>query len=127
MQTSFLILGAVPMCNIVDFGADISFGARTATVETIFGYLREHVPDHPEFRALLDQEATFEAIGGWLFGGLSPDAFRLLALLVDEMGRDLPAVAAKAGWVEEWKPTFYADAARFREKLAERIARLGTA
>ena len=112
------------MSDVVSFSKDISFPARAATIETIFDYLREHTPDHPEFQALVAQQEYFDRIGGWFFDDLSPDAFRLLKQLMDQMAEDLPAVAARANWTEERKPVFYADIERFQSKLAERIAQL---
>jgi hypothetical protein len=112
------------MSDMVSFSRDIFFPARAATIETIFGYLREHAPDHPEFRALVAQQEYFDRIGGWAFDDLSPDALRLLGRLMEEMAEDLPAAAAKANWNEGRKPLFYADVERFRSKLASRIAQL---
>lgn len=112
------------MSDVVSFGGDIDCKARAATLETIFDQLARCAPDHAEFRELLAQREIFDAIGGWFFDALSPDALDLLMRIVDEMNVDLPAVAARANWVEDRRPIFYADVARFRAALADRIARL---
>ena len=113
------------MSDVVSFSDGIFFPAQASTVETIFGYLIEHAPDHSEFQQLVARQQSFDYMGGWFFDDLSPDAFRLLARLVDEMAKDLPTAAAKGNWKEERKPIFYADIERFRAKLAERLAQLG--
>lgn len=110
------------MSDVVTFSKNISFSVREATLRTIFNYLREHAPDHSEFRALVDQQEYFDRIGGWFFDDLSPNALRLLEQLMDKMAEDLPAAAAH--WNEGRKPIFYADIERFRSKLAERIAQI---
>jgi hypothetical protein len=110
------------MSDTVSFSEGNPFPARSATLRTIFDYLRERELDHPEFRALVARQDYFDAIGGWFFSDLSPDALRLLARRMDQMAEDLPAVAAH--WNEEWRPVFYTDVERFRSKLAERIAQL---
>jgi hypothetical protein len=112
------------MSDVVSSGDGISCPARAATVETILGYIGEHAPDHAEFRALVSKHDYFDAIGGWFFGELSPDALRLLGRLVEEMARDLPGTAARANWNDERKPIFYADVERSRGKLADRISQL---
>src|SRR5688572_17858376 len=100
------------MSDIVILSEDISFSALAATIDTTFDYLRAHAPDHPEFQALLARQRYFDAIGGWFFDDLSPDALRLLGQLLDQMAGDHPAAAAH--WNEEWKPRFHADIERFR-------------
>jgi hypothetical protein len=112
------------MSDVVSFGNNIFFPARAATVDTIFAYLRQHAPDHPEFQQLLDRAKEFDYVGGWSFESLSADALRILQRMVDDMAADLPAAAAAGRWNDEWKPVFYADVERFRSKLEERIRQL---
>ncbi|WP_165066484.1 hypothetical protein [Paludisphaera rhizosphaerae] len=112
------------MSDSVSFSDGNPFPARAATISIIFKYVSDRLPGNAEMEALIAQEEFFDRIGAWFFYPLSLDTLRLLSKLMDEMALDLPAVAEKAGWVEERRPMFYADVERFRCKLAERIAEL---
>jgi hypothetical protein len=107
------------MSDSVILGGDISFPTRTATMETLFDHLRRHLPDDPEFQSLVTRERAFEAVEGWFFDTLSPDALTKLKHVLDHLTADPTAASHRCA---DRRHFFHSNLETFRKNLARRIA-----